>query len=231
VAPTGLAARFFAELDEKPELPQPTPEQREQLIGWLQRIETALRSLVRLAARLLDVRERRQRDDGARATFSVELHDRRRRRAEARQALTEWLDGHPWQLRMVRAMGGGGKPPVLVELEGQASSFDTEVQQLKRGVADAVERVAGFDRQIATAQAEQEAAQNELDACVGSVAALEPLYTMVLMSVADAHAIPFLTPALRIVTSAESDALDMPTVSAETSPVLRVKLSVASPSL
>ncbi|HEY4293768.1 MobA/MobL family protein [Luteibacter sp.] len=232
VAPTGLAARFLAELDEKPELPQPTPEQREQLIGWLQRIESALRALVGLAARLLDVRERRQRDDGARATFSVELHDRRRRRAEARQALAEWLDGHPWQLRMVRAMGGSGKPPVLVELEGQASSFDTEVQQLKRGVADAVERVAGFDRQMATAMDEQDVAQHELDACVQSVAALEPLYAMVLTSVADAHTTPFLTQALRTAKSVESDALDMATVSVETSPVLRLeKSNVARPSL
>jgi hypothetical protein len=232
VTPTGLAARFFAELDEKPELPQPTPEQREQLIGWLHRIESALRALVRLAARLLDVRERHQRDDGARATFAVELHDRRRRRAEARRAVAEWLDGHPWQLRMVRTMGGSGKPPVLVELEGQASSFDTEVQQLKRGVADAVERVAGFDRQMATATAEQDVAQHELDACVQSVAALEPLYTMVLLSVADARATPFLTPALRPAKRAESDALDMATVSVETSPALRLeKSSVARLSL
>jgi hypothetical protein len=67
---------------------------------------------------------------------------------------------------------------------------------------------------------------------VQSVAALEPLYTMVLLSVADAHATPFLTPALRVVKSVESDALDMAAVPVETSPVLRLeKSNIARPSL
>lgn len=208
VVPTGLGSRFLAELDEKPELPQPTPEQRGRLLEWLGRIEHALRSLVRLVARLSDLRERRQRDDGARSTFAVELDDRRRRRAEARAAAAQWLAEHPWQLRMARAVGGGGKPTVLVELEGDAWSLNTEVQQLKRGVADAAERVAQWDSEMSNVQAEHDAAHEQLHSAVRSVATLDPLYGMLLLSVADAESTPMLARAMPTGDAATVDAPD-----------------------
>ncbi|HEX7814402.1 MobA/MobL family protein [Dyella sp.] len=90
-APSNLAGRFLAELDAKPELPQPNAEQRSRLVEWLQRIEKALRSLAALALRLADLRERWQRDDMARATFLAEGDDRRRQRTDAREAVNAGL--------------------------------------------------------------------------------------------------------------------------------------------
>lgn len=192
-----LAGRFLTELAEKPELPQPTPEQRSRLVEWLQRIEQALRRLAAVALRLTDLRDRRQRDDGARATFLVELDDRRKRRADARKAITAWLVAHPWQARLTRIMGGNErKPAELVALEGSAAALNTYVQQLKRGVADAEQRVADLDGRIGLAEQEQVQTQFTLNQGVNFLHGLEPLYGMMLLSVAAPDHVPLLSAAL-----------------------------------
>jgi len=202
-SPSGLAGRFLAELAKKPELPQPTLEQRSRLIAWLQRIEHALRRLAAIALRVADLRDRRRRDDGARATFLVELDDRRKRRAEARGAITMWLDAHPWQQRLARVIGSSErKPAELVALEGSAVALNTYVQQLKRGVADAEQRVADLDGRIALAEQEQVQTQATLDEGLNFVHRLEPLYGMVLLSVAASDQVPALTAALPPATKA-----------------------------
>ncbi|WP_176809140.1 MobA/MobL family protein [Dyella sp. 333MFSha] len=184
--PKGLAERFMAELAEKPELLQPSAAERTGLIEWLQRIEKALRSLAALALRLADLRERRQRDDTARATFLVEGDDRRRRRAQARQSVADWLKAHPWQVRLSRMVGGvDRKPTELAALEATVASFDAEVQQFKRGAADAAGRIATLDAHIARAETDHDRANETLTAAVQSVTALEPLYGLVLLSAAD----------------------------------------------
>jgi hypothetical protein len=193
----GLAARFLAELDSKPELPQPLLQQRGRLVEWLGLIEQALRTLAALAARILDLGERRRRDDGARATFAIEVDDRRRQRAEARRAVSDWLNAHPWQVRLARSLGGEARKPVaLVELEGMAASLNHEVQQLKRGTSDAEQRVASFDNRLTTAKQEQRSAEHQLEASVQAISTLEPLYTMLLLSVADVAHTPMLTRAM-----------------------------------
>lgn len=201
--PNSLADRFLAELAEKPELPQPTPEQRSRLLEWLQRIENALRRLASVALRLADLRDRRQRDDGARATFLVELDHRRKRRNDARKDVAAWLDAHPWQVRMTRMMGGDErKPAELVALEGSAVALNTYVQQLKRGVTDAEQRVADLDGRIGLAEQEQVQTQATLNQDVGFLHRLEPLYGMVLLSVAAPGQVPALTAALPPATEA-----------------------------
>ncbi|HEX7815843.1 MobA/MobL family protein [Dyella sp.] len=210
---SGLAGRFLAELDEKPELPQPTPEQRTRLVAWLQRIEHSLRRLATIALRLANLRDRRQRDDGARATFLVELDDRRKRRAEARKAIADWLDAHPWQVRLAKMMGGHErKPTELVALEGSASSLNTYIQQLKRGVADAEQRVAEADSRIGLAEGEMQLVHRQVQAATASVVGFAPLYRMVLLSVADAEHAPALVAAMPQVsppTEPASDAVEV----------------------
>jgi hypothetical protein len=210
---SGLAGRFLAELDEKPELPQPTPEQRSRLIAWLQRIEHGLRRLAAIALRLADLRDRRQRDDGARATFLVELDDRRKRRAAARNAIATWLDAHPWQLRLTRMMGGNErKPTELVALEGSSASLNTYIQQLKREVAYAEQRVAEMDSRIGLAEGEMQLIHRQVQAATASVVRLAPLYRMVLLSVADAEHTPALVTAMPEVsppTEPASDAVEV----------------------
>lgn len=193
----GLAARFLAELARKPELPQPTTEQRTDLIGWLNRIERAVRMLLRLVARLLDLQDSRGRDDVARATFAVEGDDRYRRHEQARQAVTAWLDAHPWQLRLAQAMGGTyRKPADLVEREGRVAALRHEMQQLQHGVDDAVGRIAAWDARIALAERERDATQAGLDTAVQRVRDLDPLYGMVLLSVAEPEHVPQLSLAM-----------------------------------
>lgn len=195
--PNSLAGRFLAELVEKPELPQPRPEQRSRLVEWLQRIEQALRRLAAVALRLADLRERRQRDDTARATFLIEGDDRRRRRAEARQSVADWLDAHPWQVRLSRMMGGvQHKPTDLVALEGTLASFNAEVQQFKRGAADAAGRVAALDAHITTAETDERRDNEKLTTLVHQVTALEPLYGFVLLSAAESEQVARLTAVL-----------------------------------
>ncbi|MDY1548547.1 MobA/MobL family protein [Luteibacter sahnii] len=190
----GLAARFFAELDRKPDLPRPTPEQRTDLIGWLNRIEKTLRTLARAVARLLSLKDNRNRDDVARATFAVELDDRRRRREEARQAVAAWLASHPWRLRLVQTVSASHrKPGALVEREGRVAAIHREVQQLKRGADDAVGRVAEWDARIALAAEELDTAQAGLTAAAQRVCGLDPLYGMVLLSVAEPEHLPRLS--------------------------------------
>lgn len=193
----GLASRFFAELDRKPELSQPAAEQRTDLIGWLNRIEWALRTLARVVARLLDLQDSRGRDDMARATFAVEQDDRRRRREEAREAVTAWLDAHPWQLRLAQAMGSTHrKPAALVEREGRVTGLRHEMQQLQRGVDDAAGRIAAWDARIALVERERDATQAGLSTAVQRVRDLDPLYGMVLLSIADASQVPWLSVAM-----------------------------------
>jgi hypothetical protein len=208
-SPSGLAGRFLAELAEKPELPQPTPDQRSRLISWLQRIEHGLRRLAAIALRVADLRDRRQRDDGARATFLVELDDRRKRRADARKAIADWLDAHPWQIRLARMMGGNErKPTELLALEGSASSLNTYIQQLKRGVADAEQRVADLDGRIGLAEGDMQLMQGQIRAATASVVGLAPLYRMVLLSVANADHTPALMAAMPEVSPSTEPASD-----------------------
>lgn len=202
-SPSGLAGRFLAELAAKQELPQPTPAQRSRLIAWLQRIEHALRRLAVIALRVADLRDRRQRDDGARVTFLVELDDRRKRRAEARKAIADWLDAHPWQVRLKKMMGGTErKPTELMALEGTVAALNTYIQQLKRGVADAAQRVAELDGRIGLAEQEQVQTQATLNQGADFLHGLEPLYGMVLLSVAAPAQVPALTAALPPATKA-----------------------------
>ncbi|MDQ0008439.1 hypothetical protein J2T07_000598 [Luteibacter jiangsuensis] len=208
-SPSGLAGRFLAELAKKPELPQPTPEQRSRLIAWLQCIEHALRRLAAIALRVADLRDRRRRDDGARATFLVELDDRRKRRAEARKAIADWLDAHPWQVRLAKIMGGAERrPPELMALEGSAAAVNTYVQQLKRGVADAEQRVAEMDSRIKLAEAEMQLMHRQVQAATASVVGLAPLYRMVLLSVADGEHTPALVTAMPEVSAPTEPASD-----------------------
>lgn len=192
----GLAGRFLAELASKPELPEPTPEQRGRLVEWLQRIEKALRSLAALALRLADLRERRQRDDIARCTFLVEGDAVRQRRTEARVAVAAWMESHPWQQRVNRLLSMERKPAELGYLQGRVSSLNAQLSQFERGAADATQRVAMFDARIRTDEAAQVQARDALVASVEAVHGMQPLYGMVLLSVSDRDQVAPLTAVL-----------------------------------
>ena len=181
------------------------PEQGNRLVEWLQRIENALRRLAAIALRVADLRDRPQRDDGARATLLVELDDRRKRRAEARKAIAELLDAHPWQARLAKMIGGAEcRPPELVALEGSAAALNTYVHQLKRGVADAEQRVAELDGRIGLAEQEQVRTRATLNQDLDFLHGLEPLYGIVLLSVAAPDQLPALTAALTPATEASA---------------------------
>lgn len=202
----GLAARFFADLDAKPELKQPTVEERARLATWLTRIERVLHGLAALGRRLADLLDHHRRDDGARATFLVELDERRRQRAEARQAVLAWKADHPWQVRWARAARGmHGTPTVLAELEGCAHALNAQVQQFKRGAAEAVQRVAELDGRIGRTRAEQARQQQELSTLGAGINAMDPLYRMVLLSVAGPEHLATLDAAMPAVPVAQKE--------------------------
>ncbi|MDR6641913.1 hypothetical protein J2X57_001120 [Luteibacter sp. 1214] len=193
---TSLAGRFLIELASKPELPQPTPEQRSRLVEWLKRIEKALRTLAALALRLADLRERRQRDDMARATFLVEGDAVRQQRAEARDAVTAWTRDHEWRLRVTATLNLSRQPAQLVRLQERVTSLNTELSQFERGAADAAQRVAMFDARIRTDEAAQALAQDTFTTMIEAVHGMQPLYGMVLLSVAAPEHVAPLTAAL-----------------------------------
>jgi len=70
------------------------------------------------------------------------------------------------------------------------------VQQFKRGVDDAIGRIVEWDARIALAQREQDTAQAGLNTAVQRVRSLNPLYGMVLLSVAEASQVPWLSVAM-----------------------------------
>jgi len=195
-SPTSLAGRFWTELEGKPELPQPSAEQRHRLVEWLQRIEKALRSLAALALRLADLRERRQRDDTARCTFLVEGDAVLRQCTEARDAVTAWNRDHEWRLRIGVTLNLSRQPAELMRLQGRVTSLNTELAQFERGAADATQRVAMLDARIRTDEAAQAQARDALVASVEAVHGMQPLYGMVLLSVAAPEQVAPLTAAL-----------------------------------
>lgn len=183
---TSLADQFFAALDGRPALASPSPDQRERLMLWLHRVERVLRALSRVAAKLLDLGDRRQRDAEAWATFAVDRDARRRERAEARQAAAHWREEHPWQLRLASAMGGPSlKPAPLMELDGVTTALDAEVQWLKRHVSEASDRITELDQHISTAQTEQATARGRLEGTLRWIMEINPLYGPLLLTVVD----------------------------------------------
>lgn len=205
-SPTSLAGRFLAELDGKPELPPPTPEQRRRLIAWLQRIEHALRRLAALALQLVDLRERRQRDDTARCTFLVEGDAVRQRRAEARDAVTAWTATHLWRQRVSQLLSIERKPAELATLEGAVTSCNTELAFFERGATDAAHRVAGLDARIATVEADQVQTQDSLMGAVQALHAQEPLYGLVLLTAVEPGHVPAVTAVLPVTPASPVDA-------------------------
>ncbi|WP_153242606.1 hypothetical protein [Frateuria defendens] len=203
---TSLAGRFLAELEGKPELPQPSAEQRHRLVEWLQHIERALRRLAALALRLTDLRERRQRDDTARCTFLVEGDAARRRRTEARDAVSAWTDTHLWQQRVNRLLSIERKPAELVALEGAVTSCNTELAFFERGATDAVHRVAGLDARIAMVDADQVQTQDSLMGAVQALHAQEPLYGLVLLTAVEPGHVPAVTAVLPVTPASPVDA-------------------------
>ena len=204
--PTSLAGRFLAELEGEPELPQPTPEQRHRLVEWLQRIERALRRLAAVALHLMDLRDRRRRDDTARCTFLVEGDAARQRRAEARDAVTAWTETNLWKQRVNRLLSIERKPAELVALEGAVDVCNTELALFERGATDAAHRVAALDARIATVEADQAQTQEGLTRAVDALHGHEPLYGMVLLSVAEPEHVPRLTELLPVLPGAPADA-------------------------
>jgi hypothetical protein len=204
--PPSLANQFLTALGERPTMPPPSPEQQARLTRWLDRVERVLRALARIAATLLDLGDRRQRDAEAWATFAVERDARRRERAEAEQAATQWRANHPLQVRLAAAMGGPSlKPSALVELDGVTVSLDVEVQWLKRHMTEAADRVAAVDRHITTVQAEQAVAQKRLEGTLQWIVDLDPLYGPLLLSISDAAHTPMLTQTMPVVTTGATD--------------------------
>jgi len=198
-APTSLAARFWSALVASPEMPQPTAEVRERVTTWLHRLERALHSLARLGQLLSELAERYRREDGARATYAVELGAQRAHRARARAAVATWMHDHPWHLKLSRAMGGvAAKPAALVELEGTVLSHDTQVQQLKRGVHAAQVSLHDLDRQRSQLVDEQVRAEKALHRAVESICYANALFFPALLSVSAAEQVP------RLVKVAES---------------------------
>ncbi|MGY3231846.1 hypothetical protein ACVWWJ_003330 [Luteibacter sp. HA06] len=198
-APTSLAARFWSALVASPEMPQPTAEVRERVTTWLHRLERALHSLARLGQLLSELAERYRREDGARATYAVELGAQRAHRAQARAAVATWMHDHPWHLKLSRAMGGvTAKPGALVELEGTVLSHDTQVQQLKRGVHAAQVSLHDLDRQRSQLADEEVRAEKALHRAVESICYANALFFPTLLSVSAAEEVP------RLVKVAES---------------------------
>jgi hypothetical protein len=198
-APASLAARFWSALDASPEMPQPTAEVRERVTTWLHRLERALHALARLGQLLSELAERYRREDGARATYAVELGAQRAHRAQARAAVATWMHDHPWHLKLSRAMGGvAAKPGALVELEGAVLSHDTQVQQLKRGVHAAQVSLHDLDRERSQLANEEVRAEKALHRAVESICYANALFFPALLSVTAAEQVP------RLVKVAES---------------------------
>lgn len=207
----GLAERFWADLSERPDMLQPSPEQRERLDGWLRKLERALRALARIGKALIDLAERHRRDDGARATFAVELHAQRTKRGHAQIAVKAWTDAHPWQLTMAKALGGvTAKPVALLVLEEVVAGRDDQVQQLKRDVTAAEARMRQLDAEKQRLAHERSLAEQTVVEAVERLRAASPLFVPVLLSLSEPADVPALTQAVAQVERTSLSAADLP---------------------
>jgi len=150
-------------------------EVRSRLEKVVRVIERLLSGLVLLARKLRSLGEDRERRMAAKLGVDYELDSARQNRAAAEGHVRAWEGGHPWQMKVARAMqGADGRPKEWIGLDDQVRVADGHVQRLKAAVLRHQSVLNDLTGEITRTTAEQGRQIAALGEAVGAFVAVRP---------------------------------------------------------